>query len=238
MPLLKLEKVSKDYLATESARPITVLRELSLDLAAGESVAIIGPSGSGKSTLLNIMGTLDYPTAGQVWLDGQDLSRLDDLQLAALRNWQIGFIFQAHHLLPQCSVIENVLVPTLASKKSTDRQGASTRAEKLLKRVGLGERLHHRPGQLSGGERQRVALGRALLAQPRLLLLDEPLGSLDEERKVEILPYLVRLRDEAGVPMVYVSHDAGEMRQLATQIVMLRRGRVIAFGGIEVLPAA
>src|SRR5882762_1971557 len=100
MPLLKLEKVSKDYLATESARPITVLRELSLDLAAGESVAIIGPSGSGKSTLLNIMGTLDYPTAGQVWLDGQDLSRLDDLQLAALRNWQIGFIFQAHHLLP------------------------------------------------------------------------------------------------------------------------------------------
>src|SRR5207244_2853768 len=125
-----------------------------LEVARGESLAIVGPSGSGKSTVLNIIGTLDRPTAGQVLLDGKDLSQLDEVQLAAIRNQQIGFVFQSHYLLPQCSVLENVLVPTLVSKAAS-RNGAEERAKKLLERVGLGQRLQHRPGQLSGGERQR-----------------------------------------------------------------------------------
>jgi molybdate transport system ATP-binding protein len=143
-------------------------------------------------------------------------------------------VFQDARLFPHLDVGENLDYGRRMNRLADD---AALRA-RVTDLLDIGGLLNRRPGQLSGGERQRVALGRALLAQPRLLLLDEPLGSLDEERKVEILPYLVRLRDEAGVPMVYVSHDAGEMRQLATQIVMLRRGRVVAFGGAEVLPAA
>src|SRR5215510_3145397 len=136
-PLLKLEKVTKSYVGAEGAAPVPVLRELSFDITAGESVAITGPSGSGKSTLLNIIGTLDQPTSGHIWLDGQDLSQLDEVKLAAIRNQQLGFIFQAHHLLPQCSVLENVLVPTIADQKNKARAGAPDRAAKLLQRVGL-----------------------------------------------------------------------------------------------------
>src|SRR5687767_7863365 len=138
-PLLKLEQVTRNYVAAEGAVPVAVLRDLGFSIEAGESVAIVGPSGSGKSTLLNIIGTLDHPTTGKVWLDGRDLSQLDEVQLAAIRNGQIGFIFQSHHLLPQCTVLENVLVPTIADKHSKTRDGAQARAEKLLKRVGLGE---------------------------------------------------------------------------------------------------
>ena len=195
-PLLKLEKVTKNYVAAEGTAPVTVLRELSFDITAGESMAIIGPSGSGKSTLLNIIGTLDQPTSGYVWLDGEDLSQLDETRLAAIRNQQIGFIFQSHHLLPQCSVLENVLVPTIADKKSKTRSGAPERAEKLLKRVGLGARLHHRPGQLSGGERQRVAVVRALINQPKLLLAAGELAGtmMQPFAKTDALEQLLRTR--------------------------------------------
>src|SRR5215510_2890565 len=136
-PLLKLEKVTKSYVGAEGAAPVPVLRELSFDITAGESVAITGPSGSGKSTLLNIIGTLDQPTSGHIWLDGQDLSQLDEVKLAAIRNQQIGFIFQAHHLLPQCTVLENVLVPTIATKDVALRNGAGERAKRLLEKIGL-----------------------------------------------------------------------------------------------------
>ena len=152
LPLLKLEKVSKIFVAAEGAAPVTVLRELSFEIGAGESVAIIGPSGSGKSTLLNIIGTLDQPSAGRVWLDGRDLSQLNENDLALVRNQQIGFIFQSHHLLPQCSVIENVLVPTIADQRAGQARDVMVRAEQLLNRVGLGDRMQHRPGQLSGGD--------------------------------------------------------------------------------------
>lgn len=206
-PLLKLEKVSKNYVAAEGAAPVAVLRDLSFDIAAGESVAVVGPSGSGKSTLLNIIGTLDQPTSGHVWLDGQDLSRLDELKLAAIRNRQIGFVFQSHHLLPQCSVLENVLVPTIADKKSKTRDGAPERAEKLLKRVGLGERLHHRPGQLSGGERQRVAVARALIRQPRLVLCDEPTGNLDQATAGSVASLLLDLHQSLDNILIVVTHS-------------------------------
>jgi ABC-type lipoprotein export system ATPase subunit len=226
-PLLKLEKVTKNYAAAEGAAPVAVLRELTLEIATGESVAIVGPSGSGKSTLLNIIGTLDQPTSGHVWLDGQDLSQLDEVKLAAIRNGQIGFVFQSHHLMPQCSVIENVLVPTVADKKGKSRDGAPARAEKLLKRVGLGERLHHRPGQLSGGERQRVAVVRALINQPKLLLADEPTGALDRASAQGLAQLLVQLNREESVTLVVVTHALDLARQMG-RIVELRDGQLAA----------
>ena len=225
-PLLKLEKVSKNYVAAEGAAPVAVLRDLSFEITAGESVAIIGPSGCGKSTLLNIIGTLDHPTSGSVWLDDQDLSRLDEQQLAAIRSRQIGFIFQSHHLLPQCSVLENVLVPTIADKRSAST-GAAERAEKLLKRVGLGERLHHRPGQLSGGERQRVAVVRALINQPKLLLADEPTGALDRNSAQGMAQLLVELNREEQVTLVLVTHALELARQMS-RILELRDGQLVS----------
>ena len=225
-PLLKLEKVSKNYVAAEGAAPVAVLRDLSFEITAGESVAIIGPSGCGKSTLLNIIGTLDHPTSGSVWLDDQDLSRLDEQQLAAIRSRQIGFIFQSHHLLPQCSVLENVLVPTIADKRSASA-GAAERAEKLLKRVGLGERLHHRPGQLSGGERQRVAVVRALINQPKLLLADEPTGALDRNSAQGMAQLLVELNREEQVTLVLVTHALELARQMS-RILELRDGQLVS----------
>jgi ABC-type lipoprotein export system ATPase subunit len=227
-PLLKLEKVTKNYVGAEGAAPVAVLRDLSFDITAGESVAIIGPSGSGKSTLLNIIGTLDQPTSGHVWLDGQDLSQLDERKLASVRNQQIGFIFQAHHLLPQCSVLENVLVPTIADQKSKARDGAADRAGKLLQRVGLSERLHHRPGQLSGGERQRVAVVRALINQPKLLLADEPTGALDRASAQSLAQLLVELNREEKVTLIVVTHALDLARQMG-RLLELRDGELAAF---------
>jgi ABC-type lipoprotein export system ATPase subunit len=221
--LLRLEKVSKTYAADGDSPPVHVLREVTLEVARGETLAIVGPSGSGKSSLLNLMGTLDHPSSGRVWLDGQDLSQLDELQLAAIRNQKIGFVFQAHHLLPHCTVWENVLVPTLASKDAASRVAAEKRAERLLQRVGLGERLTHRPGQLSGGERQRVAVVRALINQPPLLLADEPTGALDRHAAQELAKLLVELNREENVTLVVVSHALDLARQMGC-ILELRDG--------------
>jgi ABC-type lipoprotein export system ATPase subunit len=203
-----------------------VLRELSFTIPGGESVAIVGPSGCGKSTLLNIIGTLDHPTTGKVWLDGRDVSQLDEAGLALVRNGQIGFIFQSHHLLPQCTVLENVLVPTIAHKQANARDGARARAEKLLKRVGLGERLHHRPGQLSGGERQRVAVVRALINQPKLLLADEPTGALDRASAHGLAQLLVELNREEGVTLIVVTHAPDLARQMG-RVLELRDGQLV-----------
>ena len=194
-PILQLLGVSKDY------DGVQVLRKVNLEVRPGESIAIVGPSGSGKSTLLNIIGTLDRPSAGQVLLDGQDLSQLDNAKLAEVRNRQIGFVFQSHHLLPHCDVLENVLVPTLVNKVDQTARG-----KKLLERVGLGHRLTHRPGQLSGGERQRVAVVRALINGPKLLLADEPTGSLDRASADELGQLLVELNREQGLTLIVVTH--------------------------------
>ena len=205
-PLLKLADVYKRYESPTGAEAVPVLRDVTLEIRRGESVAVVGPSGSGKSTLLNIIGTLDRPTSGQVLLDGQDLSRIDDIQIAAVRNRQIGFVFQAHHLLPQCTVLENVLVPTLANKDAALRNGSVERAKGLLEKVGLGARLTHRPGQLSGGERQRVAVVRALINQPKLLLADEPTGALDRASAQNLADLLVQVNREEGVTLIVVTH--------------------------------
>ncbi len=229
-PLLQLTNVSKRYEASGSANGLSVLAGVTLEVAAGESLAIVGPSGSGKSTLLQIIGTLDKPTGGQVLLDGKDLNQLDDRQLASLRNRQVGFVFQSHFLLPQCTVMENVLVPTLAGPKSEIRSPKSevplARAGRLLKRVGLAERLHHRPGQLSGGERQRVAVVRALINQPQLLLADEPTGALDHASATSLGQLLVELNQEEGVTLIVVTH-ALELAKRMGRVMRLEDGRLV-----------
>jgi len=225
-PLLKLTCVTRRYDSPSQSGALTVLNNVSLDVAPGESLAIVGPSGSGKSTLLHIIGTLDRPTSGSVALNGQDLGALDDRQLAAVRNHQIGFVFQSHYLLPQCTVVENVLVPTLAAGETATRDDANERAERLLKRVGLGERMSHRPGELSGGERQRVAVVRALINKPQLLLADEPTGSLDQTSARELGQLLLELNREEGVTLVVVTH-APELARRMGRVLELKEGRLV-----------
>ncbi len=196
--MLELKNVSKNY------NHVPVLRSVNLQLAAGEACAITGPSGCGKSTLLNLIGALDKPDSGQVILNGRDLSQLCDNELAGVRNREIGFVFQLHHLLPQCTALENVLLPLLA--RGTIANESQERALALLERVGLSERAHHFPGQLSGGERQRVATVRSLINQPKLLLADEPTGALDEKSAANLAQLLLELNREEGVALVVVTH--------------------------------
>jgi lipoprotein-releasing system ATP-binding protein len=225
-PLLKLENVSKSYRAAEGRAPVPVLRDVSLEIAVGESLAIIGPSGSGKSTLLNIIGTLDHADSGRVLLGEKDLSAQDERALATIRNREMGFIFQSHHLLPHCTVWENVLVPTLAEKNSPSASGAEDRAARLLKRVGLGHRTNHRPGQLSGGERQRVAVVRALINQPRLLLADEPTGALDRASADELAKLLTELNREEDVTLIVVTHAPDLARQMG-RVLEIQNGQLV-----------
>ena len=199
--LVELRGVTKRFGATD------VLRGVDLDVVRRDTLAVLGPSGSGKSTLLHIMGGLLSPSTGTARFDGNDLADLSATELATFRNREIGFIFQAHHLLPQCTAIENVLVPTLVHAKDQVRSSAPERARELLVDVGLGERLHHRPAQLSGGEQQRVAVVRALIHSPRLLLADEPTGSLDERATDQLGDLLCELNAKHEVSVVTVTHS-------------------------------
>ena len=232
-PLLKLANVSRRYDSPDNAGSLAVLSEISLEVTPGESLAIVGPSGSGKSTLLHIIGTLDRPTSGQVWFAGKDVSQLLEPELAAVRNQQIGFIFQAHYLLPQCTVLENVLVPTLANQSrsgvppdpSLSSESVADRASRLLTRVGLASRASHRPGELSGGERQRVAVVRALINRPQLLLADEPTGALDHAAAQQLGQLLIELNREEGVTLMVVTH-ALELARRMNRVLELRDGRL------------
>jgi lipoprotein-releasing system ATP-binding protein len=217
--LLELRGVTKAYVSSGGAET-RVLQGVDLRLSAGESLAITGPSGCGKSTLLNILGTLDRPTSGQVLLEGRDLSALRDTELARIRSTTLGFVFQLHHLLPQCTILENVLVPTLVGPAGRDSEA---RARSLLGRVGLSGRLSHRPAQLSGGECQRTAVVRALINGPKLLLADEPTGSLDRENAESLGKLLVELNREEGVALVLVTH-AADLAARAGRVVELRDG--------------
>ena len=210
------------------------LGEFTLDAAftsEGRVTGLFGASGAGKSSLINMIAGLVTPDRGVIAVDGE---MLDDtasrIHVPAYRR-RIGYVFQDARLFPHLNVRQNLDYGRRMNRLSDDPAQRS----RVVDLLDIGALLDRRPGKLSGGERQRVAFGRALLSKPRLLLLDEPLGALDEDRKREILPYLVRLRDEAGIPMVYVSHDAAELRQLATRIVMLKGGRITAFGGVKVL---
>ncbi len=201
---LAVSQLGKEF--TGAGDTLTVLRDLDLSIARGESLSITGPSGSGKSTLLYIVGTLDEPTSGTVEIEGQNPFAMGDAALAAYRNANIGFVFQDHHLLPQCTVLENVLIPTLAGAGAG--KAANTRARELLARVGLEERITHRPAQLSGGERQRVAVCRALINEPFLLLADEPTGNLDRTTAQAVGDLLLEMSREQNTVLICVTHSS------------------------------
>ena len=211
--IVELKAVSKWY---ESDPDRRVLDGLSLSVSERERFAIVGPSGCGKSTLLNLLGTLDQPNEGEISVAGQAIAGLAEKAVAALRSQELGFIFQLHHLLPQCTALENVLVPTLALPEKPDPEESSARARALLEKVGLGDKLDSRPAQLSGGERQRVAVVRALINRPRLLLADEPTGALDEENARRLVDLLVELNEspEENLALVMVTHDLDLARML------------------------
>jgi lipoprotein-releasing system ATP-binding protein len=212
---LQVEHVCKDYPTRSGV--LNVLRDVTLALEAGEALAVMGPSGSGKSTLLHILGTLDTPTSGAVRLDGKDPFALREGELADFRNRHIGFVFQDHYLLPQCSVLENVLIPTLVGGR--DGQAESW-ARALLQRVGLSDRLDHRPAELSGGERQRVAIARALIRRPQLLLADEPTGNLDRRTAQAVGELLLEMHRQTRTILVVVTHSAELARQFPRRLEM------------------
>ncbi len=213
---LQVTHVSKSYAAASGN--LSILADVNLSLARGESLAITGPSGAGKSTLLYLIGTLDTPTAGTVQILGQNPFILKSADLARFRNANIGFVFQEHYLLPQCSVIENVLIPTLAGNGA---DGAEDRARMLLDRVGLAERIRHRPAELSGGERQRVAICRALINRPPLLLADEPTGNLDRHTADSIGSLLLELGREQNAMLVVVTHSAELAARLPRRVELV-----------------
>ncbi len=204
MAELIVENVTKSF--PTRAEPLVVLRGVSCHLKAGENLAVVGPSGSGKSTFLHIVGTLDRPTSGTVRLDGADPFVLPEPKLADFRNERIGFVFQDHHLLPQCTVLENALMPALA--KGSVKQEAIDRAKFLLDRVGLSARMEHRPAELSGGERQRVAIARALIMKPVLVLADEPTGNLDRTTAGAIMDLLLEVQQAEKTMLIVVTHSA------------------------------
>lgn len=214
MPLVELRHVSKTYREPESGNAVPVFHDINLSIESGESVAIVGPSGCGKSTLLNIIGSLDEPSEGEVLIEGKKIDYSNPVELSALRSGTIGFIFQLHHLMPQCTVLENVLLPTLALVEKPKAAEVKERAMELLKIVGLEARALWRPAQLSGGERQRVAVVRALINQPKLILADEPTGALDEANSNTLTSLMISLVEKFDISLVLVTHQPAQAAQM------------------------
>ncbi|MDX1999702.1 MAG: ABC transporter ATP-binding protein [Thermoanaerobaculia bacterium] len=222
-PHIQVRSLTRTY--SLGPEQVAVLRDLDLDLVAGEALAVIGPSGSGKSTLLHILGTLDRPSSGSVTIGGLDPFTLPEPELARFRNREVGFVFQDHHLLPQYTALENVLIPTLPFRRKGE--DPEPWARELLGRVGLEKRLAHRPAELSGGERQRVAVARALIHRPRLLLADEPTGNLDEAAATGVADLLFELQRELGAVLVLVTHSL-ELAARFPRRCRLASGRCVA----------
>ncbi len=214
MNLLELRNVTKSYQESSGGARVPVLAGVDWSLESGASAAIVGPSGCGKSTLLNILGALDEPDSGEVLFEGESIIGCPAARLGALRSRKIGFIFQLHHLMPQCTVLENVLLPTLALPKAERDEAAEARAGALLERVGLSKQRDRMPAQLSGGERQRVAVVRALINQPRLILADEPTGALDEKNAAALTELLLDLQRSLQVSLVMVTHHPAQAERM------------------------
>jgi lipoprotein-releasing system ATP-binding protein len=208
----------------EAERQLLIINDLNLSVAAGERLAIIGSSGSGKSTLLNLLAGLDTPTTGEVVIAGESISQLSENRRAELRNSQLGFVFQFHHLLPEFSALENIAIPQLLAGVSVNN--AQERASLLLDQVGLSSRAHHKPAKLSGGERQRVAIARALANTPACVLMDEPTGNLDPHTAQEVEHYLLKLNQEQGVAQIVVTHDHALAKRM-DRVLELKEGRLV-----------
>ncbi len=221
-PLIEVIDLEKDY--PTGAGVFHALRGVSLGIAEGEFVAIMGASGSGKSTFMNLLGCLDRPTRGTYRLDGQEVSRLSSDALAALRNREIGFVFQGFNLLPKLSALDNVALPLMYA--GMGREARRQQAQSMLERVGLGERSHHTPLQLSGGQQQRVAIARALATRPRIILADEPTGNLDSETSRQVMAFFSELNREVGITLVLVTHEA-DIAAYAQRRIRFQDGRVV-----------
>jgi len=220
-PLIRVEGLTKDYVMGSNVVP--ALRGVTLDIAAGEFVAVMGPSGSGKSTFMNLLGCLDHPSAGSYWLGGQEVSALSGDELAAVRNRKLGFVFQHFNLLARTSALDNVALPLLYGNVPASER--YPRAERRLTQIGLADRVDHHPAQLSGGQQQRVAIARALVNDPQLVLADEPTGALDSRTSVEIMALLQQLNRE-GITIVLVTHEH-DIADFARRIISFRDGKVV-----------
>ena len=227
--MLELINITKGYGNPDVQGYVSVLKSLSLKMGAGESMAVLGPSGSGKSTLLNIIGALDMPSDGNVILEGQDLTTLDEGKLAFIRNQEVGFVFQMHHLLPHLTVLENVLIPTLAYPDKGKSDLFSRRAGDLIEKMGISECMNRRPGELSGGQRQRAAVARALINSPKLLLADEPTGSLDHETAASVMDLLNNLNRTENTALIVVTH-ATDLAKKFEKVYTLRDGELTEEG--------
>lgn len=219
---IELKNLSKSF--TKGEREINVLKDVGLGIKRGEMIALLGVSGAGKSTLLHILGGLDQPSAGSVVYDGRDIYNMGEKQLSDFRNKEIGFVFQSHHLLPEFSALENVMMPALIGRMK--RNEADRQAHSLLEKVGLSERVSHKPGELSGGEQQRVALARAIMLSPNVLLADEPTGNLDSKTGDEIFSLMVEMNKSLGLTFVMVTHNEKLAAQVDRQI-RVQDGRII-----------
>lgn len=219
--MLELKNIHKSF--TLNGNIINVLSGIDMIVDPGDSIAIIGASGAGKSTLMNIMGTLDPPSTGNVLFEGQDVGKMDEQRLCHLRNREIGFVFQFHHLLPEFDALENTMMPALISR--SDNRAAREKAIGILTDVGLGNRLRHRVGELSGGEQQRVAIARALIMGPKILLADEPTGNLDRITGEEIIDMLIRIKEEQGLSLVIVTHNQ-KLAEKMSKVMEIVDGRI------------
>lgn len=237
MELIELRDICKTYHMGDIA--VSVLKGVSLTVAQGEFVALMGASGSGKSTLMNILGCLDRPTSGEYWLDGQEVSRFSGDERALVRNQKIGFVFQSFTLLPRTSALENAAMPLSYTAEHLSDHEARRRAEEMLGRVGLKDRLRHEPSQLSGGEQQRVAIARALINRPPLLFADEPTGNLDSRTSEEVLRIFQQLNEEGGITIILVTHDAN-VAQHARRVIHIHDGIIVdeTFAAVAEVPGS